>query len=57
MHLAFSLRKMAKKGLTVTLGDLNGILHQIRKEVQKRRRLPLDEDGEPAPRGSGPSPP
>lgn len=57
VHLAFSLRKMAKKGLTVTLGDLNGILHQIRKEVQKRRRLPLDEDGEPAPRGSGPSPP
>lgn len=53
VHLAFSLRKMAKKGLTVTLGDLNGVLHQIRKEVQKRRRLPLDEDGEPR----GPSPP
>lgn len=51
--LAFSLRKMVKKGLTVTTGDLNGILHQIRKEVQKRRRLPLDEDGEPR----GPSPP
>lgn len=53
VHLAFSLRKMVKKGLTVTLGDLNGVLHQIRKEVQKRRRLPLDEDGEPR----GPSPP
>lgn len=53
VHLAFALRKMAKEGLTVTLGDLNGVLHQIRKEVQKRRRLPLDEDGEPR----GPSPP